>query len=99
LDDALLPGDRTDPNRGDEMTIIPTQAEVVRDRLRMLGFGLIVAAVVVESLEAPFARWRGLKQQIAARLDPLGPPGTALVEVVADLLTAADDFVAARARR
>ena len=81
------------------MTNIPTQAEVALQRLRMLGFGLIAAAVVVDALEIPFDRWRGLKQQISARLDPLGPPGAAIVEVVADLLAAADDFVAARTRR
>jgi hypothetical protein len=91
--------DATEPKRGDGEAITRTPSEVALHRLRMVGLGIIAAAVVVDALQAPYLRWCSLKTRIAMRLDPLDPSDGMLVTVVADLLSALDGVAPPRTLR
>jgi len=82
--------DTTEANGGDGDPTALTPSEVALERLRMLGLGIIAAAVVIDALQGPYTRWCMLKTRIAMRLDPLDPSDGMLVAVVADLLSAID---------
>jgi len=68
-------------------------------RLRVVGIGIIAAAVVIDAFAGPLARWRGFRARVLSDLDPLDPPGTALLAGVADVLGAIDAIAPARNRR
>ena len=99
LYEAVRVRDATEANRGDGEPITLTPGEVALQRLRLLGLGIIAAAVVINALQAPYTRWCILKTRIAMRLDPLDSSDGMLVAVVADLLSATDGLVPPRARR
>jgi hypothetical protein len=77
----------------------PTPEEVVWQRLRMLGLGLLAAVIVVDAVHGPLTRWRAFGLRVIEGMDPLDRPGTGLVEVVSDLLSASDGFSLVRALR
>jgi hypothetical protein len=76
-----------------------TPEEAALHRLRMLGLGIFAAAAVVDALQGPFTRWRAFRHRIVTDLSPLDAPGTTIVAVVADLLSATDGSTPARTRR
>ena len=59
-------------------------------RLRMVGLGLLVAAVAFDGLQGPLKRWRALRARIVTGVNPLDPPGSMFVAGVADFLTSLD---------
>jgi hypothetical protein len=44
----------------------------------------------VDALQAPFTRYRAFRKRIITGLSPLDAPGSTIVAIVADLLTATD---------
>jgi hypothetical protein len=75
-----------------------TPEEVMLARLRVVGLGIIAAAVVIDAFAGPLARWRGFRTRVLSDLDPLDPPGTTLLVGVADLLSATNGSAPARER-
>ncbi len=67
-----------------------TPEEAALHRLRMVALGVLAAAAVVDALQAPFTRYRAFRKRIITGLTPLDAPGSTLVAVVADLLSATD---------
>lgn len=67
-----------------------TPEEMVLHRLRMLGLGLLLAAVAFDGLKAPLKRWRAFRTRIITGVNPLDPPGSMFVAGVADFLTSLD---------
>ena len=67
-----------------------TPEELVLHRLRMLGLGLLVAAVAFDGLQGPLKRWRALRTRVITGVNPLDPPGSMFVAGVADFLTSLD---------
>jgi hypothetical protein len=72
--------------------------EVVARVFRMLGFGLLLTAIVIDALEGPRTRWRRLRRAAIDKLDPLEPPGSALPALAAELLSLADGSGAPKPR-
>jgi hypothetical protein len=69
-----------------------TAEEVAFHQLRVLGLGLLAAAIVVDALDAPLIRWRAFRGRVIEGLDPLDRPSAGLVAVVSDLLSTSDRF-------
>jgi hypothetical protein len=67
-----------------------TPEEMVLHRLRMVGLGLLLAAVAYDGLKVPLKRWRALRTRIITGVNPLDPPGSMFVAGVADFLTSLD---------
>ncbi len=67
-----------------------TPEEMVLHRLRQLGLGLLVGAVLYDGMRVPWARWRALRHRIITGVNPLDPPGSVFVAGVADFLTSLD---------
>jgi hypothetical protein len=67
-----------------------TPEEMVIHRLRMIGLGLLVAAVAYDGIKVPLERWRALRTRIITGVNPLDPPGSMFVSGVADFLTSLD---------
>ena len=67
-----------------------TPEELVLHRLRMVGLGLLVAAVAFDGLQGPLKRWRALRARVVTGVNPLDPPGSMFVAGVADFLTSLD---------
>ena len=67
-----------------------TPEEMVLQRLRMVGLGLLVAAVLWDGVQIPLKRWRALRARVITGVNPLDPPGSMFVAGVADFLTSLD---------
>jgi hypothetical protein len=67
-----------------------TAEEMVLHRLRMIGLGLLLAAVAYDGIQVPLKRCRALRTRIITGVNPLDPPGSMFVAGVADFLTALD---------
>ena len=67
-----------------------TAEEVTLQRLRMLGIGVLAAAVVLNGLQAPLTRCRTFGSRVLERLDPLDPRGSTFIAMVSDLLSLTD---------
>ena len=67
-----------------------TPEEMVLHRLRMVGLGLLLAAVAYDGLQVPLKRWRALRSRIITGVNPLDPPGSMFVAGIADFLTSLD---------
>jgi hypothetical protein len=76
-----------------------TPDEVAFHQLRVLGLGLLAAAIVVDALDIPLTRWRAFRGRVIEGLDPLDRPGAGLVAVVSDLLSTSDRFAPVSAVR
>jgi hypothetical protein len=78
---------------GDDTTIEDrprTPEEMVLHRLRMIGLGLLLAAIAYDGIQVPLKRWRALRTRIIMGVNPLDPPGSMFVAGVADFLTSLD---------
>ena len=67
-----------------------TPEEMVLHRLRMVGLGLLIAAVAYDGVQVPLKRWRALRSRIITGVNPLDPPGSMFVAGIADFLTSLD---------
>ena len=67
-----------------------TPEEMVLHRLRTIGLGLLVAAVLYDGVQIPLKRWRALRARVITGVNPLDPPGSMFVAGVADFLTSLD---------
>jgi hypothetical protein len=63
---------------------------MVLQRLRMVGLGLLVAAVAYDGIQGPLRRWRALRTRVITGVNPLDPPGSMFVAGIADFLTSLD---------
>ena len=63
---------------------------MVLQRLRMVGLGLLVAAVAYDGIQGPLRRWRALRTRVVTGVNPLDPPGSMFVAGIADFLTSLD---------
>ena len=67
-----------------------TPEEMVLQRLRMVGLGLLFAAIAYDGLQMPLKRWRALRSRVITGVNPLDPPGSMFVAGISDFLTSLD---------
>ena len=67
-----------------------TPEEMVLQRLRMVGLGLLVAAVMYDGAQIYVRRFRALRTRIVTGVSPLDPPGSMFVAGIADFLSTLD---------
>jgi hypothetical protein len=67
-----------------------TPEEMVLQRLRMVGLGLLFAAIAYDGLQVPIKRWRALRTRFITGVNPLDPPGSMFVAGISDFLTSLD---------
>jgi hypothetical protein len=67
-----------------------TPEEMVLHRLRMVGLGLLVVAVMYDGAQIYVKRFRALRTRIITGVNPLDPPGSMFVAGIADCLSTLD---------
>jgi hypothetical protein len=78
---------------GPEIPIKPTvrtPEEMVLHRLRMVGLGLLVVAVMYDGAQIYIERFRAFRTRVVTGVNPLDPPGSMFVAGVADFLSTLD---------
>ena len=67
-----------------------TPEEMVLQRLRMVGLGLLALAVMYDGAQIYVKRFRALRTRVITGVNPLDPPGSMFVAGVADFLSTLD---------
>ncbi len=67
-----------------------TPEEMVVHRLRQVGLGLLVVAVMYDGAQIYVKRLRALRARVITGVNPLDPPGSMFVAGVADFLSNLD---------